>query len=234
MIKINKVDKIIGETRVSNCGHEYIVLKRVDDYNQHNQRYIVKFPKTGKEKCVQYVNLLKNVVMDNYQAIRGGYGWTGNASKDYNSREYHVWRSMLTRCYNKAYHQYSLYGGKGTYVCDRWRCFEYFLEDIVLLEGYDSNLFQEGKIFLDKDIKQRDIIAKVYSPNTCMFVSALANSSEAHGIPIVLTHPDGTETEHVSMADACSQYGLVKSCMTHLLQGKIKQGHHKGYKARFK
>jgi len=34
---------------------------------------------------------------------------------------YKVWRGMIRRCHNKAYHRYHDYGGRGITVCDEWR-----------------------------------------------------------------------------------------------------------------
>lgn len=43
---------------------------------------------------------------------------------------YSVWRGMLNRCRNPRMHNWSLYGGRGVKVCDRWLTFENFAEDV--------------------------------------------------------------------------------------------------------
>jgi hypothetical protein len=43
---------------------------------------------------------------------------------------YKVWENMLSRCRNANHPRYKDYGGRGITVCDRWRCFEYFLADM--------------------------------------------------------------------------------------------------------
>lgn len=43
---------------------------------------------------------------------------------------YMVWESMIQRCYNVNFHQYKDYGGRGITVCDKWKTFEGFYEDM--------------------------------------------------------------------------------------------------------
>ena len=49
-------------------------------------------------------------------------------------REYHIWDSMIRRCYYTKHISYPKYGGRGITVCDRWRDpetgFEAFLADM--------------------------------------------------------------------------------------------------------
>lgn len=45
--------------------------------------------------------------------------------------EYRVWKSMITRCENRTRDFWKRYGGRGIYVCDRWRNdFTAFLRDM--------------------------------------------------------------------------------------------------------
>ena len=44
---------------------------------------------------------------------------------------YKIWRGILTRCHNPKATDYAYYGGRGIFVCDRWRTsFENFFEDM--------------------------------------------------------------------------------------------------------
>ena len=50
---------------------------------------------------------------------------------------YHRWQHMIQRCHNPNYPDYPRYGGRGIYVCDRWRFgedgvsgFTLFMEDV--------------------------------------------------------------------------------------------------------
>lgn len=48
----------------------------------------------------------------------------------YGSPAYRAWAYMLQRCTNPKTRRYSRYGGRGITVCERWREFPAFLEDM--------------------------------------------------------------------------------------------------------
>ena len=55
----------------------------------------------------------------------------GMAGKDSQwSSTYRAWSAMRRRCFNAATKDYPLYGGRGITVCERWKTFENFLEDM--------------------------------------------------------------------------------------------------------
>jgi hypothetical protein len=66
------------------------------------------------------------------------------AGKETNT--YMIWKSMVQRCTNKNNKNYFRYGGRGIFVCDEWRIFEKFLEDMgevpegKSLDRSDNNL----------------------------------------------------------------------------------------------
>jgi hypothetical protein len=46
------------------------------------------------------------------------------------SKTYQAWKNMKKRCYRSSSNRFQHYGGRGIVVCDRWKVFENFLEDM--------------------------------------------------------------------------------------------------------
>lgn len=45
-------------------------------------------------------------------------------------RAYRIWAAMWTRCTNPNHEGYKYYGGRGIRICERWRNYAAFLEDM--------------------------------------------------------------------------------------------------------
>ena len=97
-----------------------------------------------------------------------------------NKRYYVVWCNMMRRCYDKTASQYQYYGALGVKVCDRWRCYEYFLKDLYYIPNFTLWENNPGRFSLDKDILQRGIPnnQKIYSLQTCIFIDQSLNDFE--------------------------------------------------------
>ena len=62
----------------------------------------------------------------------------------------------LARCYNPNCSEYKYYGAIGVIVCVKWLCFEYFLQDLPLIPGYElwKNSTIPREYQLEKDYNQ--------------------------------------------------------------------------------
>lgn len=175
-------------------------LKHTPDFNKIYQSNtsgpfkfieILKEVKNGKISCkIQFIETgtiieayvcvaLRGSIRDPYRKSVCGFGITGNNST--RTREANTWKSMIHRCYNQNGRSYSSYGGKGVTVCERWRYLDNFLIDIKSLPGYDLWYNNPGEYALDKDKLQMNIPEnkKIYSPETCCFISIVDNAKYA-------------------------------------------------------
>lgn len=103
---------------------------------------------------------------------------------------YRVWHNMLHRCYNPKYKSKNM-TYKDCKVSDDWKTFSLFKEWMITQDW-------RGKV-LDKDLLVRG--NKIYSPDTCVFISSALNSAliEKHMIR-------GTYLSGVSKGVDCKRY----------------------------
>ena len=83
---------------------------------------------------------------------------------------YSIWRSMIKRCYNKNRRDYSLYGGRGITVCNKWlgeQGFENF-RDWAYNNGYKEEILPNG---LNKWTIDRTNVNGNYEPSNCRFIT---------------------------------------------------------------
>ena len=135
----------------------------------------IQFIDTGTIAKVTLSNAFNGQVKDHYRPTICGAACQGMAST--NNEAYLVWLGMIRRCYDKQCKTYNQYGAKGVTVCDRWLCFEYFLEDLKFIPNYDLWINSDNKYELDKDIKQMNVPEhqKIYSLQTTCFIDKIKN-----------------------------------------------------------
>lgn len=99
---------------------------------------------------------------------------TSTANRTHGQRKtrlYRIWVCMRNRCYQKNYHAFQHYGGRGITVCDEWNnSFETF-RDWAMSHGYTDNLTIDRK---DND--------KGYSPENCKW-STMAEQNQNKRAP---------------------------------------------------
>lgn len=132
----------------------------VKDYINKN-KVLVRFINTGYEKFTDSSAIRKGTVKDPYFPTVAGVGCIGNTTSSVNGKvkgSYHVWRGMMSRCYEYKKSSRTYYGE--VEVCKEWWCFE------VYEKWYNENYIEGYQV--DKDLTIAG--SKIYSPETCCFI----------------------------------------------------------------
>lgn len=124
---------------------------------------------------------------------------------------YQAWSGMLERCYSGKYQ-----AKKPTYigcaVCNEWLTFSKFRAWMLKQDW-------QGKQ-IDKDIRVKG--NKIYSAETCMFVTNKENSVEALARRYSFVSPSGEIVEIYNMTEFCRNNGLQQGNMSRVHTGKYK------------
>lgn len=182
---------------------------------------LIRFLDTGFEVATTSRCIRSGNIKDYYRPNVLGVGFKGVGKHDsHNGRnqniKYSRWHGMLERCYSARYQEL-----KPTYigckVCDEWHNFQVFAEwfEVNYIEGFE----------LDKD-KLGD--GKLYSPETCCFISRTENVEISQAKRYVLRCKDGTLHEFFNLSKFCRDNNLT-SANVHKVLNKTRS-HHKGWK----
>ena len=141
-----------------------------------NSRAVIRFLETGCTRNIQLSNILKGSVKDLKKPTVYGVGYLDTDMKiptresgSEIRRAYDLWANMIKRTViDKSYTDVT--------VDVRWHSFKNFLNSLPELDGYEA--WRKGDdVHLDKDIKVKG--SRVYSKDTCSFVSAFDNVSHS-------------------------------------------------------
>lgn len=159
--------------------------------NGAKKNYVtVKFLNTGNIDEFRRDAVFKGEIRDKYAVTLCGVGVIGNIkTRGKYKTLYTIWRNMIIRCYNGKNPAYS---GSVT-VSDKWKTFEYFVEDVPKIDGWDESAFNAGVLVIDKDIKQRNYKNKIYSLETCMWLNKHENApiQDRQQRAFIAISPDG-------------------------------------------
>lgn len=211
----------IGKTFKSNKYGFFKILKYKSD-----KEIIIEFIDTGYVTTTTGNQLKSGRVKDVTKPIIYNIGYFGKGS--YISRykgkllpRYNAWANMLKRCYCPESH-IKLPTYKDCTVAKIWHNYQKFAE------WYDTNYPTDGGTYeLDKDIKIKG--NRVYSPDTCMFVTSKENTVEASAKHYKLVSPCGANIDVYNMREFCKKNNLIATHMSKVVSGKLNQ--HKGWTA---
>lgn len=150
--------------------------------NNHIIFYRIIFNLTNFIKIVSIYSIIYGNIKDPYYPSIFNVACCGQAigtiDGKHSTREYTLWYSMIARCYNPNCTEYKYYGAIGVIVCVKWLCFEYFLQDLPLIPGYElwKNSTIPREYQLEKDYNQLNSDdCKIYSLETCFFATQYNN-----------------------------------------------------------
>lgn len=180
----NKSKRYYNGSRWNSSDSGYFtIIGKVDDGSTSSIHFLCKFD-DGAIIISDMTNIKKGNVRSPNKRTYSGVGFIGQGKYDiwdYDkgeiTKEGALWAGMIARCYSKGYEETPY---KFTIVCDRWKCFQNFREDVEKLQNYE--LWKSGKGYeIDKDIlcERQGRFPKIYSPETCMFVTKHENVSES-------------------------------------------------------
>lgn len=182
----------------------------------------VRFINTGYERFAANKEIRSGMVKDNMMPVIAGVGYIGDGK--YTARvngevgcAYMTRAHMIKRCYcEKSLKIRPTYNNVS--VCKSWHNFQNFAK------WYYENHPNDGlKYDLDKDIKQRGIKHKVYSPDTCMFVTHMENIKESGSRRYKIKSPEGEVFDVVNLAEFCRNNNLSYSGMHGMAKYKWKK-----------
>jgi len=172
------------EWRQSNAFGEYMIIEDlgiIKPSPDQPPRHMVKckWKDTGSVSIYRFDHARDGCIKDWYRPILYNIAYHGEVDCFEEPWAYQEWKHMLQRCHDENDTHYSSYGGKGTYVDPRWLNYANFVRDIKSLQNYDKKLNNPSEFEIDKDFLQRNLpadVARVYSPETCMFLHRTLNN----------------------------------------------------------
>jgi hypothetical protein len=220
MSQIFKVE--IGDTFETKKNGTFEVISD----SKRNRHYLIKFKDTGYIKEVRIDFIKSGYIKDWIRPSRFGVGYIGlgtyaSFDKDGKALQCAVtWKSMLERCYCPKY-QKKTPTYVGCTVAQEWHNYQVFAK--WFYENYPKD--NEEIYQLDKDFKVKG--NKLYSPDTCTFLTKFDNIRISQEKDYIFVNPEGEVVRITNITEYCKERNLTRENM-----GKVHRGErprHKGW-----
>ena len=110
-------------------GEYYTTFFKVDIFNKEEKLL-------ASDSIVTIDRIISGALAKYIPNLNHDPTYIGLADIDKHYAEFKIWIDMRDRCFNCTDSVFPYIGGVGTILCDRWRCFEYFLADFKHINGY--------------------------------------------------------------------------------------------------
>lgn len=194
----------------------------VIDYENY-QKVKVVFDGTNTIRYGRTGDIRKGELRDPMFPTYHGVGFIGIGEyKIKHTKAGTCWEDMISRCYSPAFQKRRI-SYNGCKVCPEWHNFQNFAK------WFYENYPDDGQEYqLDKDVKSGKRTGKLYSPDTCSFITHFENSEFANAKTVYkFTNPDGENFDIVNLRKFCRENNLTSQAMYYVHNGK--QSHHKGW-----
>lgn len=211
-------DDLEGKSFINKADQKYYVWRKLPSEGSGNSSYEVWFPTTGSIVKALRPNIKRGQVSDPYAKTVFGEGCVGEYVEHTPIRKvaYNLWYNMMRRCYDQTLPEYALYGGKGVFVDQSWRCFANFLRDIHSVVGFGKWAEAPSQYQLDKDY----FLGNCYSKDTTIFIPNKYNQQlvNATGCKYVATHQKTGATEAFTIIrDFATKHGIYGQQVSHAI-----------------
>ena len=224
------MSKYIGQIIQSKNYGRFEVL----GYGSTRRRFNVRFLDTGYETEVSFSSMrtgeVKDYLAPSFYGI-GIFGYKEAVEERFRHRRsqdlYTTWANMILRCYKEEEIGYKYYGARGVRVCERWKRFDYFVEDVQKIDGWENKLNDWGSYSLDKDKLGGDSL--IYSPDTCCWLNDSEQAENSRACKFFYAKsPEGIVYFQNNASSFAEEQNLSASCVRACLRGEYKS--HNGWK----
>jgi thymidylate synthase len=208
-VKLTEGDEFTGKIVTNKYYTKYKVIKKLN--TPKNSSYELQCLETGHKETVSRPNLKNNTF--GQKILYGKFYSTAKKDKNihFYKKAYNMWSNMISRCYNKKDKSYTLYGGKGIHIDNKWFDFKNFLHDIESLpyfyEWANGTNDKINNWHLDKDY----LNTNKYSKETCIFLPSKMNKAYSnHELDFskkkVIVFPNGETYDFIFINDIINKF----------------------------